>query len=155
MASKRSDRNRSSTPKLPRLLYHGTCLGYVDESVKKPGNYSKEIYATWSLVNAMSYAVQRADFYKDWPTLLIIGTGKIEPRYAPCLRQGQWVFPCLNLESFLILPARLNQKGQYDLFEWLRRAKSLSDQIYSLSEKEILSKNRQALASRLANIFNK
>ncbi len=155
MGSNKKDKPRSITQTLPCVIYHGTCLGYVDETVKKEGDYSNQTYLTSSAANAMSYAVKRADFYKDWPAMLVVDTKRITPSFAPCWHEGQWVSPALNLDSFLILPARLSRSGQYDVSAWLKRSTSWSDKILHLSTVEIVRHNRLVMASRLYNVFGK
>lgn len=89
----------------PRILYHGTTLGWAKEARNQYGHYKSGnlggTHLTTSIVNALGYANQRAETYSDYPIMLVIDAKKIESTLQ-IENLTTYVVKALNIDAFLI-----------------------------------------------------
>ena len=131
----------------PRILYNGTCLGYLNRCIKHTGKIiGSPIYLTTSPNEARSFAMKRARQYNDISTVLIIDTKKLENNMkydSSCI----WTINYLIMNSFYpIFKKRTRTHGGYcSVKEWIALEDSINywtDQIKLLSKSELKSKNK-------------
>lgn len=122
---------------LPRLLYTGTGKNYLRDTLRERREFAhkseKYVHLTEGPVTAMSYAAQRASFYRDSPVVLVVDTHKlIEDLHY----HGGYETRALNVGSFLPYEFTIDEDGKFGREEWLGIGR-IEDTVIQSSEEDV------------------
>ncbi len=132
----------------PRVLYHGTTLGYLQIDAQSALAFGNGYYFTASAATAMGYAVQRARQYKDTATVLVA-----DARRDGCQVRWDgtfWRGVELQLDSFRLILARDYRatKPEYERLE--STVLYWGQEIGSVSPESLMRLNKRLLEGRPA-----
>lgn len=114
-----------------RVLYTGTCKGYVRDFIQRIGrhvNPGGKVYLTECPFTAVGYALKRSRFYRDSPVVLVVDSDKLD---GELFYTGDYETKALNLGSFLIFeppPGDFNEMRYRDILRIEARITHASDE---------------------------
>lgn len=130
-----------------RVIYTGTGKRYLNQTLDLFGEFSqfdKEVYLDESIFNACGYAKQRASFYGDVPTLLIVDSRKLK---GEIYYDGRYRTKTLPLGSFLPHEIKLDARGKLCEEDYYRITQ-IQDIITEASEEDIRNEVAKFLSAR-------
>lgn len=130
-----------------RIIYTGTGKRYLNQTLDLFGEFShfdKEVYLDESIFNACGYAKQRASFYGDVPTLLIVDSQKLKGKLY---YDGRYRTKTLPVGSFLPYEIALDAQGKLCEEDYYRIIQT-QDFVAGASEEDIRNEVAKFLSAR-------